>query len=91
LWAEPAWTGSTVPHLVLRVLGEAAKLSELQLDAGHLGHGAVRGPAGRVGGAPPDVHVRVRDPGGSVEGRHQPGADVFLWRTNADVDLLVSI
>ena len=65
-------------YLVLLVVGEAGELSELQLDCGHLGDSAVRGPAGRVGGALPDVDVRVRDLGRGLEGRHQPRADVCL-------------
>lgn len=65
-------------HLVLWVLCEAAELPELQLDARDLGHGAVRGPARRVGRTFANVHIRVRDLGRGVEGGHQPGADVFL-------------
>ena len=70
--------------LVLGVPGEAAELSELQLDAGHLGHRAVGGPAGRVGRALPDVDVRVGDLRGGVEGRHQPGPDVDLERAERE-------
>ena len=65
-------------YLVLLVVGEAGELSELQLDCGHLGDRAVGGPAGGVGGALPDVDVRVRDLGRGLEGRHQPRADVRL-------------
>lgn len=69
------------PYLELLVARETRELAELQLDAGHLGHRAVRRPPGRVSHASADVHVRVRDLGGRPERRHQPIPKVFLIHT----------
>lgn len=66
------------PYLKLLVSREARELSELQLNARDLGHRAVRGPAGRVGGPGADVHVRVRDLGGRLERGQQPIPKVLL-------------
>lgn len=73
------------PYLKLLTPREAGELSELQLNARDLGHRAVRGPAGRVGGSGADVHVRVWDPGGRLERRQQPIPKVFLM-TRHDED-----
>ena len=70
--------GRACVYLVLLVVCEAGELPELQLDSGNLSNRAVGGPAGGVGGALPDVHVRVRDLRRGLEGRHQPRANVLL-------------
>lgn len=66
------------PDLVLRLLREAAQLSKFQLDTRNFSQRAVCCPSGRVSRPLPDVDIGERDLGRGVEGRHQPGPEVFL-------------
>lgn len=75
--------GPAPPYLKLLIAREARELPELQLNARDLGHRAVRGPAGRVGGPGADVHVGVRDLGGRLERRHEPIPKILLMRSTA--------
>lgn len=69
-----------VTYLVQWFLGEAAELPELQLDACNFSHSAVWGPMRWVCCTFPNVHIRVGDLRRCVEGWHQPGTNIFLWR-----------
>lgn len=70
-----------LPYLEFLISSKTREFPELQLNAGHLGHSAVGRPAGRVRGAPADVHIRIRDLGRGLERWHEPVPNVFLKKT----------
>lgn len=74
------------PDLVLRLLSEAAQLSKFQLNARDLSQRAVCGPSGGMGRSLPNVDVREGDLRWSIEGRHQPGPEVFLEKEAKELE-----
>jgi hypothetical protein len=68
---KPAAAGGRAPpYLKFLIPRETRELSELQLNACHLSHRAIRGPSGWVSNSSANVYIGVWNLRGCSEGRH---------------------
>lgn len=68
-------------YLEFLISSQTRELPELQLNAGHLCHSAVRCPARGMCSAPTNVDIRIWYFGGGLECWHKPVSNVFLKKT----------
>lgn len=75
--------GRAPPYLKLLIPRETREFSELQLNACHLRHRAIRGPLGWVSSSSANVYNGVWNLRGCSEGRHQPISKILLIHNTA--------
>ena len=75
--------GRAPPYLKRLIPRETRELSELQLNACHLSHRAIRGPSGWVSNSSANVYNGVWNLRGCSEGRHQPISKILLIHNTA--------